>query len=75
MEMEVDLKMLRQLLSKRSEEIIQLVSGTGYLPKTVIGVATFLLDNEGNLDLLAAKQRVVFDKFIAPLLDRPFTRD
>ena len=47
------------------------MAGTGYLTRTVIGVATFLLDNEGDLDLLSAKQRVTFDRFIAPLLERP----
>ena len=68
--MELDLRLLRNLLSKRSEEIEKSVAGTGYLPKTVIGVGTFLLDNEGNIDLLTANQRVIFDKFLQPLLDR-----
>ena len=68
--MELDLRLLRNLLSKRTEEIEKSVAGTGYLPKTVIGVGTFLLDNEGNIDLLTANQRVVFDKFLQPLLDR-----
>lgn len=72
--MEIDLHLLRNLLSKRAEEITARVSGTGYLPKTVIGVATFLLDHDGNVDLLTAKQRAVFEKFIEPLLDRPSTR-
>ena len=66
--MEIDLHQLRHLVSKRTEEIATSVSGTGYLPKTVVGVATFLIDHEGNVDLLTAKQRVVFDTFIAPLL-------
>jgi hypothetical protein len=66
--MELDLKLLRHLLSKRAADIEKIVAGTGYLPKTVIGVGTFLLDNEGDLDLLTAKQRVVFEKFLQPLL-------
>lgn len=69
--MDVNLKTLKNLLSKRSNEIEEIVAGTGYLAKTVIGVGTFLLDNEGNLDLLTAKQRVVFEKFLKPLLDQP----
>jgi hypothetical protein len=73
--MQIDLHQLRNLLSKRTEEIAQSVSGTGYLPKTVIGVATFLLDHEGHVDLLTAKQRAVFDSFIAPLLTRPSTKE
>lgn len=73
--MEVDLRQLRQLISKRGDEIAAIVSGTGYLPKTVVGVATFIIDQEGNLDLLTAKQRVVFDKFIEPLLTRPLAKD
>ena len=73
--MQIDLHQLHNLLSKRSEEIAKIVSGTGYLPKTVTGVATFLLDHEGNLDLLTAKQRAVFDTFIAPLLTKPSAKE
>jgi hypothetical protein len=69
--MNVDLALLKNLISKRSPEIEKIVAGTGYLPKTVIGVGTFLLDNEGDLDLLSAKQRGTFEKFIKPLLDTP----
>jgi len=69
--MDVNLKALKNLLSKRSNEIEECVAGTGYLAKTVIGVGTFLLDNEGNYDLLTAKQKVVFEKFLKPLLDQP----
>lgn len=67
--MKIDLPPLRYLLSRRSHEIDQSVAGTGYLAKTVSGVATFLLDNEGDTDLLTAKQKATFDKFIKPLLD------
>lgn len=67
--MELDLGLLRNLLSKRRDEIEKSVAGTGYLARTVIGVGTFLLDNEGNLDLLSAKQRVTFEKFLKPLMD------
>ena len=66
--MKVDLPPLRYLLSKRTAEIQRSVTGTGYLAKTVIGVGTFLLDNEGNVDLLTAKQKATFEKFILPLL-------
>lgn len=45
------------------------MAGTGYLARTVIGVGTFLLDHDGDLDLLTAKQRVTFDKFLQPLLE------
>lgn len=67
--MELDMELLRKLLSKKSNEIEKSVAGTGYLAKTVIGVGTFLLDNEGDVDLLSAKQRVTFEKFLKPLLD------
>lgn len=67
--MELNLRRLRHLLAKRTDEIERIVAGTGYLTKTVIGVGTFLLDNEGNLDLLTAKQRATFEKFLRPLLD------
>ena len=67
--MELDLALLRNLLSKRRDDIEKSVAGTGYLAKTVIGVGTFLLDNEGDIDLLSAKQRVIFEKFLQPLLD------
>ena len=68
--MELDLYQLRNLISKRRDEIEQSVAGTGYLAKTVIGVGTFLLDNEGNVDLLSAKQLATFEKFLKPLLER-----
>jgi hypothetical protein len=69
--MNVDLALLKNLISRRSDEIEQIVAGTGYLAKTVIGVGTFLLDNEGDIDLLSAKQRVTFEKFLKPLLEKP----
>ncbi|MDD2318792.1 MAG: hypothetical protein PHO83_01950 [Geobacteraceae bacterium] len=68
--MNVDLSLMKDLLSKRGEEIEEIVAGTGYLAKTVIGVGTFLLDNEGDYDLLTAKQKVVFEKFLKPLLEK-----
>lgn len=67
--MNVDLNRLKNLISKRSDEIEASVAGTGYLVKTVIGVGTFLLDNEGDIDLMTAKQKVVFEKFLLPLLN------
>jgi hypothetical protein len=69
--MELDLPLLKNLLSKRGDEIEQSVAGTGYLVKTVIGVGTFLLDNEGDIDLLTSKQKAIFDKFLQPLLETP----
>ena len=69
--MNVDLRLLKNLISKRGDEIEMSVAGTGYLVKTVIGVGTFLLDNEGDFELLTAKQKVVFEKFLKPLLDQP----
>lgn len=69
--MQVDLALLKNLISKRSDEIEKSVAGTGYLARTVIGVGTFLLDNEGDIDLLSAKQKLTFEKFLKPLLDAP----
>lgn len=69
--MECDLRLLRNLLSKRADEIEKSVAGTGYLPKTVIGVGTFLLDNEGDVELLSSKQRVTYERFLKPLLEQP----
>jgi hypothetical protein len=69
--MNVNLKQLKNLISKRSDEIEKNVAGTGYIAKTVIGVGTFLLDNEGDIDLMTDKQKVIFEKFIQPLLDVP----
>jgi len=67
--MEIDLALLKELISKRTDEIERSVAGTGYLARTVIGVGTYLLDNEGNTDLLTAKQRVTFERFLQPLLE------
>jgi len=69
--MYVDLDKLSTLIHKRAEEIEKSVAGTGYLARTVIGVGTFLLDNEGDLELLSARQKLTFDRFIQPLLDSP----
>lgn len=69
--MEIDMNKLSRLLINRTDKIEAIVAGSGYLPKTVIGVATFLLDNDGNYDLLTAKQQVTFDKFLKPLLENP----
>lgn len=66
--MEIDLQALSDLITKRTDKIEEIVAGTGYLPKTVIGVGTFLLDNEGDYDLLTSKQQTTFEKFIRPLL-------
>lgn len=68
--MNVDLKQLKNLISKRGDEIEKSVAGTGYLAKSVIGVGTFLLDNEGDVDLMTAKQVAIFEKFILPLLNK-----
>jgi len=67
--MGLDQNALRTLLSKRKDDIEKCVAGTGYLVKTVIGVGTFLLDNEGDIDLLSSKQRETFERFIKPLLE------
>lgn len=72
--MEIDLDVLNKLIINRGKEIEEIVEGTGYLPKTVIGVATFLLDHDGNLDLLMPKQQVTFERFIKPLLETPKPR-
>ena len=69
--MYVDLDKLSTLIHKRSDEIEKSVAGTGYLARTVIGVGTYLLDNEGDVDLLSAKQKLTFEKFILPLLNAP----
>jgi hypothetical protein len=69
--MDIDLDQLQHLLSKRLDEIEAKVAGTGYLVRTVVGIGTFLLDNEGNVDLLTAKQQVTFEKFLKPLLEKP----
>jgi len=66
---ELDLKRLKNLIHQQTDKIEQSVKGTGYLPKTVIGVGTFLLDNQGDLDLLTAKQKATFDRFLKPLLE------
>lgn len=67
--MEIDLNLLKDLVNNRVEDIEKIVEGTGYLPRTVLGLGTFLLDHDGNLALLTAKQQVTFDKFLKPLLE------
>ncbi len=70
MDMEINLIKLSHLVLKRTDKIEKIVEGTGYLPRTVIGVGTFLLDNDGDIDLLTAKQQVTFERFIKPLLQK-----
>jgi len=67
--MEIDLDLLKDLINNRIADIEQIVDGTGYLPRTVLGLGTFLLDHDGNMALLTAKQQVTFEKFIKPLLE------
>ncbi len=67
--MEIDLDLLKDLIKNRIKDIEKIVDGTGYLPRTVLGLGTFLLDHDGNLALLTAKQQVTFDKFLKPLLE------
>jgi hypothetical protein len=66
--MEPDLNLLEYLTGKGAHYIEKAVQGSGYLPRTVVGVATNLLDMDGNVDLLTAKQKVTYEKFIKPLL-------
>lgn len=67
--MDIDLGQLSHLINKRPDKIEKAVAGTGYRPKTVLGVGIFLLDNYGDIDLLTAKQLVTFEKFLRPLLE------
>ena len=69
--MHTNLDKLSTLIHKRADEIEQSVAGTGYLARTVIGVCTYLIDNEGDLDLLSARQKLTFERFIKPLLYAP----
>ncbi len=68
--MELDLDVLNDLIRNRTGEIEEIVAGTGYLPKTVIGVGTYLLDHDGDFDLLMPKQLVTYNRFIKPLLEK-----
>jgi hypothetical protein len=66
--MQIDLDLLEYLTGKGSHYIAEAVEGTGYLPKTVLGLGTYLLDIDGDVDLLTAKQKVTYEKFLKPLL-------
>lgn len=65
---EIDLDILEHLVNADTDYIKNAVAGTQYLPRTVLGVGTFLLDHDGNVNLLTAKQQVTFEKFLKPLL-------
>lgn len=65
---DIDLDLLEYLVYTDTDYIKATVADSSYLPRTVLGVGTFLLDNDGNLDLLTAKQQVTFEKFLRPLL-------
>ena len=66
--MEIDLDLLAYLLGKGKPYIEKAVQGTQYLPRTVLGVGTNLIDTDGNIDLLAPKPRATYVKFLQPLL-------
>ena len=66
--MEIDLDLLAYLIGKGKHNVEKAVQGTGYLPRTVLGVATNLIDTDGNIDLLAPKPRATYEKFLKPLL-------
>ncbi len=70
--MDLDIDRLEWLVYRRQDRIEKAVAGTGYLPRTVIGVGMHLLDNDGDLELLTAKQRATFDKFLKPLLEKDY---
>ncbi len=70
--MDLDIDRLEWIIYKRQDRVEKIVEGTGYLPRTVLGVGTFLLDNDGDLDLLTSKQRATFDKFLKPLLEKDY---
>jgi hypothetical protein len=65
---EIDLNLLDYLVNADTDYIKAAVAGTQYLPRTVLGVGTFLLDHDGDVNLLTAKQQVTFEKFLKPLL-------
>jgi len=65
---EIDLDLLEFLVYTDTDYIKQAVAETQYLPRTVLGVGTFLLDHDGDFNLLTAKQKVTFEKFLQPLL-------
>jgi hypothetical protein len=65
---DIDLDLLEYLVYTDTDYIKAAVADTSYLPRTVLGVGTFLLDNSGDIDLLTAKQQVTFAKFLRPLL-------
>ena len=64
----IDLDLLYYLCHKGERHIAAAVQGSEFYPKTVIGVGTFLLDRDGNVDLLTAKQQVTYRRFLEPLL-------
>lgn len=66
--MEIDLELLAYLCKKGAHHIEKAVAGAQHLPKTVIGVGIFLLDRDGNVDLLTGKQQVTYETFLKPLL-------
>ncbi|MHB8708470.1 MAG: hypothetical protein ACYC9I_06310 [Desulfuromonadales bacterium] len=66
--MDPDLDLLDYLCHKGAHYIEAAVAGEQHHPRTVVGVGIFLLDHDGNIDLLTAKQRVTYDKFLRPLL-------
>jgi hypothetical protein len=68
MERDIDRSLLAYLIGKGSRHIEAAVKGNQILPKTVVGVGTYILDIEGDIDLLTARQQKIYATFLKPLL-------
>ena len=67
----MDLNVLKFVIDNEHEHLIEAVEDSGSTLDAAIGVAKFLIANNGNLSLLKGKQNYVYEKCLEPIFRIP----
>ena len=65
----MNLEALKWIIDNRVELIEENADGTKYNSGTTVGIAKFLLGNQGDLDSLSPPQKYHYTEFIMPLIE------
>ncbi len=66
----MNLEVLNHIISNAVEKIEELSKNNNLESDFSVGIANFLLGNEGNVSKLSTKQRYHYDRCIKPLIER-----